>query len=149
MLDQISLYNASYEKIYEIDWKKAVVLLMHGKAFSYTDDDCYDIKTASGIFKLPKSVVIKKYVYIPFKEFSPCRKNIFRRDDYTCQYCSCKLEKSQATVDHVIPRCRGGKHIWDNVVCCCLRCNRKKGDRTPEEANMPLLKEPKPLRFSF
>ena len=84
---------------------------------------------------------------MPCKEFSPTRKNIFRRDRHICQYCSCKLEGPNATVDHVLPRSRGGKHKWDNVVACCLSCNRKKGDRTPSEAKMDLLSNPKPLKF--
>jgi hypothetical protein len=143
----INLYNLSYEKIFEIDWKKAVCLFMSGKATSYSTEEYIDIKTASGIFKLPKDMVLKKYVYIPYREFSPSRRNILRRDNYTCQYCSCYMEKNQCTVDHVVPRSRGGKHEWANVVTCCLRCNRKKSDRTPDEAKMPLLSIPKPLKF--
>ena len=143
----INLYNLSYEKIFEIDWKKAVCLFMSGKATSYSTQEYIDIKTASGIFKLPKDMVLKKYVYIPYREFSPSRRNILRRDNYTCQYCSCYMEKNQCTVDHVVPRSRGGKHEWANVVTCCLRCNRKKSDRTPDEAKMPLLSIPKPLKF--
>jgi len=143
----INLYNLSYEKIFEIDWKKAVCLLMSGKVTSYSEEEYIDIKTTSGVFKLPKHIVLKKYVYIPYREFSPSRRNILRRDNYVCQYCSIHLEKNQCTVDHVLPRSRGGKHEWSNVVTCCLKCNRKKGDRTPEEANMPLLSEPKPLKY--
>lgn len=149
MSEAVSLYNVSYQKIFEIDWKKAVVLYINGKVSSCTEDEFLDIKTSSGIFKLPKHIALKKYVYLPYKEFSPCRKNIFRRDDYVCQYCGIQLDRTTATVDHVIPRCRGGKHHWNNVVCCCLKCNRKKGDRTPVEANMELMKEPKPLKFGF
>ena len=146
-MQEVSLYNSRYEKIFDIDWKKAILLLMNGKVISCTEEDFIDIKTTSGIFKLPKHIALKKYVYIPYKEFSPTRKNIFRRDQYTCQYCSRKIEGPEATVDHVLPRSRGGKHRWDNVVACCLTCNRKKGDKTPPEAKMNLLCNPKPLRF--
>ena len=147
MTEVVSLYNVSYEKIYEIDWKKAVVLLVNDKVSSATTDEYIDIPTTSGIFKLPKHIVLKKFVYIPFKEFSPTRKNIFRRDNHTCQYCSCKLHGTDATIDHVIPRSRGGKHRWENVVSCCLKCNRKKANKTPSEAKMNLLTIPKPLKF--
>ena len=146
-MQEVSLYNSRYEKIFDIDWKKAILLLMNGKVISCTEEEFIDIKTTSGIFKLPKHIALKKYVYIPYKEFSPTRKNIFRRDQYTCQYCSRKIEGPEATVDHVLPRSRGGKHRWDNVVACCLSCNRKKGDKTPPEAKMNLLCNPKPLRF--
>jgi 5-methylcytosine-specific restriction endonuclease McrA len=143
----ISLYNVSYQKIVEIDWKHAVILMINGKVSSCTEDEYVDIKTSSGIFKLPLHLVLKKYVHIPYRDVSPSRKNIFKRDNYVCQYCEIKLDTETATVDHVLPRCRGGKHEWNNVVTCCLKCNRKKGDKTPNEANMPLKKTPKPLRF--
>jgi 5-methylcytosine-specific restriction endonuclease McrA len=137
----------SYQKIVDIDWKRAVVLLLNGKVSPCTEDEFLDISTSSGVFKLPLHIVLKKYVHIPYREVSTSRKNIFKRDDYTCQYCEIKLDSETATVDHVLPRCRGGKHEWQNVVTCCLKCNRKKGDKTPNEANMPLRKTPKPLRF--
>jgi 5-methylcytosine-specific restriction endonuclease McrA len=143
----ISLYNMSYQKIVDIDWKRAVILLLNGKVSPCTEDEFLDISTSSGVFKLPLHIVLKKYVNIPYREVSTSRKNIFKRDDYTCQYCEIKLDSETATVDHVLPRCRGGKHEWQNVVTCCLKCNRKKGDKTPNEANMPLRKAPKPLRF--
>jgi 5-methylcytosine-specific restriction endonuclease McrA len=143
----VSLYNVSYQKLLEIDWKHAVILLINGKVAPCTEDEFAEIRTGTGIFKLPLHLALKKYVNIPFKELSPCRKNIFRRDDYNCQYCDVKLNSENATIDHVLPRCRGGKHEWNNVVTCCLKCNRKKGDKTPQEANMPLAKLPKPLRF--
>jgi hypothetical protein len=154
MNESVSLYNASFEKIFELDWKKAVVLLINGKVLNGSDylpleesDPFINIQTTSGIFKLPKHIILKKYVYIPYRDFSPTRKNIFRRDNHSCQYCSCKIEGDNATIDHILPRSRGGKHRWENVVACCLKCNRKKGDRTPSEAKMPLLTTPKPLRF--
>lgn len=143
----ISLYNVSYQKLVEIDWKHAVTLYVNGKVSSCTEEEFLEIPTSSGVFKLPLHIVLKKYVHIPFRDLSPCRKNIFKRDNYICQYCDIKLDMQTATVDHVLPRCRGGKHEWNNVVTCCLKCNRKKGDKTPSEANMPLKKTPKPLRF--
>jgi 5-methylcytosine-specific restriction endonuclease McrA len=149
MVKSVSLYNLSYQKLIEIDWKHAVVLLLKGKVSPCTEEEFVDIKTTSGIFKLPLHIILKKYVHIPYKELSPSRKNLFKRDDNTCQYCSCKLDTTNATIDHVLPRCRGGKHEWNNIVACCLRCNRKKGDRTPQEANMVLLNQPKPLKFGY
>ena len=147
MSEVVSLYNATFEKIYEIDWKIAVIMLLTEKVSSATTDEFIDIKTTNGIFKLPKHVVLKNYVFVPYKQFSPTRKNILRRDNNTCQYCSCHLNKNNATIDHVLPRSRGGKHKWDNVVSCCLKCNRKKGNRTPSEAKMELLSNPKPLKY--
>lgn len=146
-MNVVSLYNVSYEKIFELDWKHAVVLFINGKVSPCTEDEFLEIPTASGIFKLPLHIVLKKYVHIPRRELSPTRKNILRRDNHTCQYCSVKLNSENSTIDHVLPRSRGGKHTWDNVVACCLKCNRQKGDRTPPEAKMPLDRVPRPLRF--
>jgi 5-methylcytosine-specific restriction endonuclease McrA len=154
MSASVSLYNASFEKIFELDWKKAVLLYISGKVIEgvgYVDvNEEYpfiDIKTPSGVFRLPKHIILKKYVYIPYRDFSPTRKNIFRRDNHSCQYCGCELDSQSATIDHILPRSKGGMHKWENVVACCLKCNRKKGDRTPQEAKMPLLSTPKPLKF--
>ena len=149
MTKVISLYNVSYQKIIELDWKQAVVLLIKGKVSPCTEDEYLDIRTGSGVFKLPLHMILKKYVHIPYKELSPSRKNVFKRDEYVCQYCSIELDSTTATIDHVLPRCRGGKHEWNNIVTCCLKCNRKKGNKTPHEANMPLNKIPKPLRFGY
>ena len=74
------------------------------------------------------------------------RKNIFLRDNNTCQYCGKKFSTQELTIDHVIPKCQGGTNRWDNLVCCCVKCNRSKGGRTPEQANMHLIRKPiKPL----
>lgn len=148
MIQEVSLYNVSYEKIFDIDWKKAVTLFMNDKVISCTEEEFIDIKTINGIFKLPMHIALKKYVYVPYKAFNPTRKNIFKRDKHQCQYCSKKLEGMDATIDHVLPRSRGGKHRWENVVACCLSCNRKKGNRTPHEAKMDLLSIPKALKFN-
>jgi hypothetical protein len=147
-MNDVSLYNVSYEKIYELDWKHAVILFIKGKVLPCTDEEFIEIKTTSGIFKLPMHVILKNYVYIPRRELSPSRKNIFRRDNHTCQYCKVSLNSENCTIDHVMPRSRGGRHVWENVVSCCLKCNRKKGNRTPQEANMTLLNTPAPLKFS-
>ncbi len=88
----VSLYNVSYQKLLEIDWKHAVILLINGKVAPCTEDEFAEIRTGSGIFKLPLHIALKKYVNIPFKELSPCRKNVFKRDDYKCQYCAVKLD---------------------------------------------------------
>jgi hypothetical protein len=147
IMSTVSLYNMSYQKIIDIDWKRAVILVLNGKVLPFSDEEYLEIQTTSGIFKLPQHIILKKYVHIPFKELAPSRKNIFKRDNNICQYCSKELDTSTATIDHILPRSKGGIHEWTNVVACCLRCNRKKGDRTPQEANMKLSKQPKPLKF--
>ena len=91
--------------------------------------------------KLPKIVMLNKYVKIDHKpKFS--RKNIYLRDNYTCQYCGRKFSPEYLTFDHVIPRKDGGKTVWDNIVTCCKTCNCRKGSKSAEEVGMKLLSQP-------
>jgi 5-methylcytosine-specific restriction endonuclease McrA len=108
------------------------------------------IKTISRIIKIPRVIVLVRYDRMPKKEVKFNRINIFRRDGDSCQYCRKKFSRSELTIDHVVPRSLGGKSVWENVVCCCIDCNRKKGGRTPEEAKMRLRVKPKkPLWSPF
>jgi 5-methylcytosine-specific restriction endonuclease McrA len=94
---------------------------------------------------LPLVIRLLYYVKIPHKDIPMTRRNVMHRDDYTCQYCG---KKSDLTIDHVIPRSRGGKDVWDNVVVACLRCNVTKGSRTPKEAGYELKTRPcRPFNF--
>jgi len=141
---QVLLLNASEEVIKIIDWYKAVTLLFSGKAekpFNY--EEYHEIRTSGGIYKLPTAIVLVEYVNIPYKNCHINRRNILRRDKFTCQYCEKVLSSSEYTIDHLIPRSRGGKNTWKNLVTSCRKCNTKKANRTPKEANMKLLKEPK------
>ena len=91
---------------------------------------------------------LKRFVRGPFRQrVAFNRKNVFRRDDHHCQYCA--RQANDLTLDHVLPRSRGGPTSWENVVACCKSCNAKKRDRTPEEANMRLLRKPYAPRFMF
>ena len=108
------------------------MLLMKGKAEQVEHNG----KVIYTDMPLPTVIRLRSYVKIPYKEISLSRRNILHRDNYTCQYCGDK--RHDLTIDHIIPRSRGGLDSWDNVAAACLRCNVKKGDRTPKEAGMPL-----------
>lgn len=140
----VLLLNASEEILDIIDWVKAVKLLFAEKAekpFNHTDH--YKIKTTSGYFELPSVIILREYVRVPyFRSKSPSKRNVYRRDGHKCQYCGCHLNSKNASIDHVMPRSRGGGHSWDNIVSACKPCNRKKSNRTPEEARMPLHNTP-------
>ncbi len=100
--------------------------------------------------KIPQPSVIKlsNYIKIPFKNIELSRKNILRRDDHRCQYCGKK--SVELTIDHIIPKSRGGVDTWENLVTACVKCNNRKGNRTPDEANMQLLTKPrKPNHILF
>ena len=143
MNKDVLLLNASEEVINVIDWTKAVKLLMAGKAIKpYNYEDYHEITTSSGIFKLPTAIVLVEYVRIPYRNCKLNKKNLFNRDHGMCQYCAKKLSKATLTIDHVLPKSRGGKNSWENMVSCCRGCNIKKKHRTPSEANMKLLSVP-------
>jgi len=139
-LSKVLVLNASYEPLNICTWRRAVVLLMKGKAEQIEHNG----KLLYAEFPLPTVIRLRNYVKIPYKEISLSRRNVLHRDSYTCQYCF--ERRHDLTIDHIVPRSRGGMDTWDNVVAACLRCNVKKGDRTPKEANMPLSIVPrKPL----
>ncbi|MGQ0793419.1 MAG: HNH endonuclease [Deltaproteobacteria bacterium] len=101
------------------------------------------IQTVSRVIRIPRVIMLLRYDLMPRKEAKFNRINIFRRDGSACQYCGEVFPKPDLTIDHVVPRSHGGKSVWENVVCCCVDCNRKKGGRTPEEARMKLISKPK------
>jgi 5-methylcytosine-specific restriction endonuclease McrA len=143
MTRDVLLLNASEEVISVIDWQRAINLLFSGKATKpYNYSHTYSIKTTSGTFELPAAIMLIEYVRIPFRKVGLSKKNIIKRDNGICQYCSCKLSSKNSTVDHVLPKSRGGGNSWTNLVASCHPCNLRKGNRTPSEANMKLLKQP-------
>lgn len=105
------------------------------------------MRTIPRSYKCPSIVRLSVYVRVPFKKIILSRKNILRRDNHKCQYCGSSIN---LTIDHIIPKSRGGDDSWENLVTACVRCNNKKGDRTPEEANMKLRTIPKkPSHITF
>ncbi|MBL1209349.1 HNH endonuclease [Geminocystis sp. GBBB08] len=136
-MGKVLVLNASYEPLNITNWKRAVVLLMKGKAEQLEHEDIFLYPT----FPLPSVIRLRHYVKVPYKDIPLTRKNIFERDKNTCQYCSYKGD--QLTIDHVTPRSRGGADTWENLVAACVRCNIKKGNRTPKEAQMTLHKQPR------
>lgn len=111
------------------------------KAEMVAEKQSRKIRTVSKAFPFPSVIKLTAYIRMPYKKIELSRKNILRRDNYRCQYCNKKAP--DMTIDHVIPRSRGGRDTWENLVAACVKCNNKKGSRTPEEANMPLLTIPK------
>lgn len=111
------------------------------------EEDC--IRTVSTIIKAPRVIILLRYDGYYRRQPRFNRINIFRRDNDTCQYCKKSYIKSELTLDHVVPRSSGGKSTWDNIVCCCVKCNRKKGGRTPVQAGMKLLNKPDKPKWSL
>ena len=92
--------------------------------------------------RVPRVVLLQAYDKLPKRNVRFSRYNIFARNGSTCQYCGRRLPKSELNLDHVVPRAHGGQTTWENVVCCCVGCNRKKGGRSPREAGMKLVRHP-------
>ncbi len=101
------------------------------------------ISTISYRLKVPKVIILMLYDRLPPRRVKFTRKNIYRRDNNTCQYCGKRLPTQELNIDHVVPLSRGGKNTWENVVCSCISCNVRKGNRTLEEAGMKLIRKPR------
>lgn len=136
-MSKVLVLNASYEPLNICSWRRAIVLILKGKAESIEHNG----KVLHGSLALPTVIRLRSYVKIPYKEISLSRRNVLHRDNYTCQYCG--ERRHDLTIDHIVPRSRGGIDSWDNVVAACLKCNVKKGDRTPREAGLALLTTPR------
>ncbi|HEX8322989.1 MAG TPA: HNH endonuclease [Tepidisphaeraceae bacterium] len=100
------------------------------------------IHTVRMAIAVPKIIRLLGYDRLPRQDVKFNRRNIFARDSNKCQYCGKKFATSELSLDHVVPRSQDGKTTWDNIVCCCVKCNVKKGGRTPEQAKMKLLTKP-------
>lgn len=146
MHGKVLVLNASFEPISICTIRKAVVLLLKGAA---TAEESRFHWLHSSRFSMPAPAVIRlvDYAQIPFKGKGLSRKSVYQRDRNTCQYCERKLSTEELTLDHVKPRSRGGPDTWDNLVTCCSLCNNLKGDRTPEEAGMELICQPRMATF--
>ncbi len=128
--------------------RKAIVLIYLGKAETVINDERKSLHSINKTYPWPSIIRISKFVKVPYKKVVMTRKNILRRDGFKCAYCG--RSDIPLTIDHIIPKARGGDDTWENLVAACTICNNKKGDRTPEEAKMRLLFQPfKPSHIVF
>jgi 5-methylcytosine-specific restriction endonuclease McrA len=147
MMGSVLVLNATYEPLHVVSVKRAVVLLLKEKAELI---EAAEARLRAERIEVPVPLVIRlvTFVRVPRRFNLPVsRRTVLSRDAYTCQYCGEQPGKDQLTIDHVLPRSRGGGHSWDNVVTACGPCNRRKGDRTPDEAGMPLARSPYRPRY--
>jgi 5-methylcytosine-specific restriction endonuclease McrA len=113
------------------------------------DADFEVLRSVSSVFGIPKIIILKNYIQKRTRSPSCTKMNIFIRDMYECQYCGIKLSQGHATVDHIIPKSKGGEMSWANAATSCKECNNLKGSKTLLQCNMKLLKRPKPLCFDI
>jgi 5-methylcytosine-specific restriction endonuclease McrA len=143
-MEQTLLLNATYEPLKIVDWRKAITLWCQGKVEVISVYD-REIRSVSLSFKLPSVIRLLRYItirrgchYVPFS-----RVNIYARDEHRCQYCGKGFAVADLTFDHVVPVSKGGRKDWENIVTSCIRCNRRKGGRTPAEAGMRVIRRPR------
>ncbi len=147
-MTQTLVLNTAWQPVARVPWQRAITLLFLGKVEVVEEYEDQTIRSVTFEVKMPSVVRFLRMVKHrkPVVRFS--RENVFARDHGACQYCGEKLTRAEATYDHVLPRCRGGGTRWDNIVIACVRCNQKKGGRTPAEAKMTLRSTPvKPARL--
>ena len=143
-MEQTLLLNATYEPLRVVHWQKAITLWAQGKVEIVADYDreirsvsfSIDCRRSSGCSGA--SACAESVEYVPFS-----RANIYARDNHSCQYCGDGFPTSDLTFDHVMPVAQGGRKDWENIVTCCITCNRRKGGRTPDQAGMRLTHPPR------
>lgn len=133
------LLNADNRPSAVVTWQKAIELLLRDVVYVISTYEDWVVRSVSETFKVPMVVMLKRWVPIR-RTISFTRSNVYIRDKHTCQYCGQRAK--ELTFDHVVPKSKGGPTTWTNIVTACGPCNRKKGDRLPSEAGMPLLRAP-------
>ena len=138
--------SQAYEPLRVVSWRRALTLLMLGKV-EVLEEYNWGVHTATLVIKVPAVVRLLRAFRRRREPVKFSRVNIYARDHYTCQYCGEKRRIVELTYDHVIPRSRGGRTEWTNIVTACQDCNLRKGGRTPEEAGMRLRSAPAQPRW--
>ena len=140
MLDEpVLVLNGNYEPLNVCNTKRAMGLILTGKATVLENGRGF-IRTVSRIYERPAVIRLVYVVRRPRPRVRLCKREVLRRDEHRCQYCGRQM--GQLTLDHIMPRYRGGEHRWENLVAACPQCNRRKGGRTLAEARMELLRQP-------
>ncbi len=143
----VLVLNQDYSALTVCTAQRAIVLVHLRKADIVSAIRGRYVRSPNLSFPLPSIVRLRLYVRVPYRGIMLSRKNILHRDGHRCQYCG---THEQLTVDHVLPKSRGGAHTWQNMVAACIRCNNKKGNKRPEEAGMCLRRSPfRPSRVTF
>ncbi len=145
--NHVLVLNATYEPLNVVSVRRAVVLLLKEKAEVVEAAEAW-VRSERLALQVPLVIRLVYYVRLPRRFTLPLsRRTVLARDQYTCQYCGAQPGKAHLTIDHVLPRSRGGETVWENVVTACGPCNRRKGNRTPQEARMPLRRRPRRPRY--
>ena len=144
MNHDVLVLNSDYEPLNVCNARRAVVLVYLGKADVLHAEDAYVAAQGAGLH-LPSVVKLRSHVKRPLPELKLSRRTIFARDNYSCQYCGSTAK--DLTIDHVVPKRHGGNATWENLVCCCRKCNMKKSDKLLNQSGMKLMHQPRRPRY--
>ncbi|MFT6972203.1 MAG: 5-methylcytosine-specific restriction endonuclease McrA [Roseivirga sp.] len=146
-MKQVLVLNQDFSPLTLCSVERAFLLIFLEKADLVHEASNETLRTVSSSYPMPSVIRLQKYIFIPYKTVMLSRQNVFKRDLHKCQYCG---SNKDLTLDHVLPKSRGGATSWQNLVAACKRCNSAKGNKTPQEALMPLPKAPfKPSYIMF
>lgn len=137
---KVLVLNQSYEPLMVINAKRAIVLIIKEKV-KMLEKYSENIRSVQNSFDLPSVIRLNFYVHLKYKDIVLNRRNILKRDDYRCQYCA--KQATPLTLDHIVPKNKGGKDSWENLVASCSKCNTRKGDTLLKHMDMKLLKKPR------
>ena len=137
---KVLVLNQSYEPLMVINAKRAIVLIIKEKV-KMLEKYSENIRSVQNSFDLPSVIRLNFYVHLKYKDIVLNRHNILKRDDYRCQYCA--KQATPLTIDHIVPKNKGGKDSWENLVAACSKCNTRKGDTLLKHMDMKLLKKPR------
>jgi len=144
MSQEVLVLNSDYEPLNVCNLRRAVAMVFLGKVdVLHTNHKI--IHTISGSFDSPSVVRLRRHIRRPLPELRLSRRSIFARDNHTCQYCG--HTSKELTVDHIVPKRLGGATSWDNLVCCCRRCNTKKGDKSLSQVGFSLKRQPRRPKY--
>ncbi len=141
------LLTQGYQPLKVISWQRAICMSFLGKVEVVTTHPGREIRTVATAYAAPAVVRLVRAHRIGPHHVRFSRRNVYLRDRFSCQYCHTRFPERDLTLDHVVPRSRGGRTAWNNVVACCVPCNRGKGSKTPSEAGLDLLNSPRKPRW--
>ena len=144
MTHETLVLNSDYEPLNVCNVRRAIVMVYLGKADILHADD-HNLATTDGSFAMPSVVKLRGHIRRPMPELKLSRRTVFARDNNLCQYCGATAR--DMTIDHVVPKHAGGPATWENLVCCCRKCNMKKSDKLAHQVGMKLMRTPRRPRY--
>ncbi len=143
---EVLVLNSDYEPLNVCPARRALAMVILGKADVLHLHEGSLAATIEGVVPIPSVVKLRSQIRRPLPELRLTRRTVFARDNFTCQYCG--ATSKEMTIDHVVPKRHGGPATWDNLVCCCRKCNTRKSDKLAHQVGMKLLRPPRRPRYT-